>query len=160
MKMCLNLIFNIVYSCFYLFFLVTYACVEKPPNPAYIVGVAFYFLGYVAFAVIYAWAFFDNAEVAHWYSPIVYHQGAWAFLLGSALLTFATRRVESLFCGSLSFLLGSMVFAIDAVIHSPGLVSAGYTMFAFGRVFFVKGSETPRCDMRFRERAATDKAES
>jgi hypothetical protein len=160
MRMFLNFVFNIVYSCFYFFFLVAYACAEKPPSPAYIIGVAFYFLGYMAFAVIYAWAFFDNAEVAQWYSPIMYHEGAWAFLLGSVLLTFATRRVESLFCGSLSFLFGSLVFSIDAMIHYPKLISAGYTMFAFGRVFFVKGSETPRCDMRFRESAAANNAAS
>lgn len=160
-KMWLNLVFNIVYTLFYLGFLVTYAFMENPPTPAYILGVAFFFLGYAAFAVIYAWAFFDNIkESAQWYSPIVYHEGAWAFQLGSILLTWATRPVESLFFGSLSFLLGSMVFAIDAVIHTPGLVSAGYTMFAFGRAFFVKGSETPLCNMRFNQNAATNSVAS
>lgn len=137
-RMLLSLVFNFVYSCFHLYFFaynIVYSCVEKRRTLVYIVGISSCFLGYVAFALIYGRALIAGAEHAHQYSPIVYQEGAGAFLLGSMLLTCARRRVKSLFCGSLCFFFGSLVLSIDAMIHYPCLISVGYTMFAFGHVF-------------------------
>lgn len=152
----LNLAFNVVYSLFYLAFLLSY--VVQPPARCYIAGVALYFFGYVLFAVLFAFVCAGMDYHCAWY-----HAGSWCFLTGSLSLLWATRpesrcccgKPSSLFLGSFAFLVGSVLFAADAMdLGVDALVPSGLAVFSAGRLFFVRGSETPRCNALFRGAAA------
>jgi hypothetical protein len=145
----LNFCCNAVCTVFYAIFLHSYRW--QPPHWAYVSGVALYLAGYIAFLCIYSFVLLGVGYHAAWY-----HSGAWCFLVGSALLLVATKpkRIScsldaSLWWGSLMFLLGSLCFAEDALLPM-GLSPAGLVVFTAGRLFFVRGSQTERCDIFFR----------
>ena len=164
----LNMWGNLMYSVLYLSFLIAYALLKVKPSASYVGGVFLYTLGYIVFLVIYIFAakpYVKDAvfsvEAQPQFDSLSYHLGSWFFLLGSVLLLVATKpaagesyspvsKGASLFYGSLCFLLGSIIFAVDAsgVLSSwegsAYLVAGGLGMFLPGRFFFLWGSTTMR----------------
>merc|ERR1712130_684565 len=91
-----------------------------------------------------------------------YVLGSVLFLVGSVFLVTATSvpayacsplsKSGSLFWGSVCFLMGSIAFTYDSVMHynpgtpaMPWLTKGGYSVFIAGRFYFVWGSLTPDC---------------
>lgn len=164
-----NVACNVVYSVTYLSFLVAYGVMMTPPDTRYVLGVTLYFLGYAVFLGLYLRAHFG---LLGWGGEL-YHLGSWLFLGGSALLLLATVPPEpakgagprfsphllgaSLWWGSFMFFVGSACFCADAAgfgLVGGGNVLAGLATFTIGRVFFVRGSQTRRCDFLFRSQTA------
>jgi hypothetical protein len=164
-----NVACNAVYSVTYLSFLAAYGVMMTPPDSRYVGGVALYFLGYAVFLSLYVRSFLGLAGGA----GALYHAGSWLFLSGSALLLVATAPPQpakgsgprfsphllgaSLWWGSLMFFVGSAFFCADAAGYgwiSGGNVTAGLVTFTLGRLFFVRGSQTRRCDFLFRSQTS------
>merc|ERR1712224_549971 len=88
-----------------------------------------------------------------------YISGSVMFLLGSLLLIYALWefRLSQLLSGSVLFLIGSVAFTIDSLAWYPEaskhLCYLGYAVFIIGRVCFLFGSQTKRCDVFFRNNA-------
>jgi len=156
----LNIVCNLVYSCLYASFLYFYVWMTQRPKWTYVVGVALYFLGYVTFVAVY-WPALPSEVVS-----VLYSLGSGLFLAGSISLTIATCPVwtdlgfsprlksplAALFWGSLSFLIGSVLFELDSLGFGNSRVSTnlGLVIFLAGRVFFIRGSQTSLCDAFFR----------
>lgn len=152
----MNLAFNIDYSVLYFMFLLTYVALDAATRPhwTYIMGVLLYCLGYVLFAGL-------CGEVGN--AKFLYHGGSWLFLVGSLFLMYATalkkmkeynplKQSSALFWGSTCFLIGSACFAMDAAssgLGTKGNGLTGFALFALGRIFFIRGSQTPRCSVLF-----------
>ena len=151
----MNLVFNTDYSALYFIFLLAYFELgTNRPHWTYILGVVLYFVGYVSFMFLYA----DVGD-----AKALYRGGSWLFLIGSLFLMYATalNRIQeynpfskssALFWGSSCFFLGSLFFVIDADSYGFGErenVIVGFVLFTIGRIFFVRGSQTPRCDFLF-----------
>lgn len=144
-------------------------------------------LGYACFLALYALALtVEDADFVAQASPLLYLAGSLLFLAGSAALVRATlpppapmlfRKLSywekmctqyslldqqsSLFWGSITFLLGSFLFSMDAAwgivsaeskpeLLSLFSISAGYAFFTIGRVYFLWGSTTANCDVFLR----------
>ena len=157
----LNFACNVVYSALYAAFLCAYAAMHTRPAQVYVLGVALYTAGYVCFAVLYIGA-----------AAALYHAGAWLFLVGSLLLMHTTvppplprgssvswrqarfspaRHGAVLWWGAASFATGSVVFALDAADSGDSMrVNIGLALFTIGRLFFILGSVTARCDIFLR----------
>jgi len=153
----------------------------------YVFGVVLYTFGYACFLVLYALTLFmEDEDVVAQASQILYLVGSLLFLAGSAVLVRATlpppipmlfRKLSwyeeipkkysmidqqsSLFWGSMMFLLGSLLFSLDAgwglldADSKPEMlgivcICAGYGLFTVGRVYFLWGSTTADCDAVFR----------
>jgi len=156
----LNIVFNLVYSCLYASFLYFYVWMTQRPRWTYVAGVALYLLGYATFVAVY-WPGLPSEVVS-----ALYISGSGLFLAGSISLTFATCPVwtdlglspqlksplAALFWGSLSFLIGSVLFELDSLGFGNSRVSTnlGLVIFFAGRVFFIRGSQTSLCDAFFR----------
>jgi hypothetical protein len=156
----MNLAFNIDYSILYFVFLLVYWEMDaNRPRWAYILGILFYFVGYMLFASLYG-------KVGD--AKVLYRGGSWFFLIGSLLLMYATAltriheynpfsKSSALFWGATCFFFGSLCFAMDADSSGFGAREngiVGYVLFTFGRIFFIRGSQTPRCDVLFMKKQA------
>ena len=161
-----NVAANLVFVTLYAVFLAAFAAMHSPPAPGYIVGVVLYFAGYLCFAALHSGVFTSSA------AAVFYHTGAWLFLIGSGLVMRATVPRESGFTirswrfspkrasaaqwwGAALFAAGSAVFVLDAAGTTGNArfnVVAGLVLFVAGRVFFVRGSQTPRCSVFFKAR--------
>lgn len=153
---------NIVFCCNYVWvfasFLYLFCWMPEPPVTSFIVGVFFYFAGFGTFIGVY-WPAVAASTVG-----ILYKLGSLFFVLGSAFLMHGTwpgckRRIlasagGASFWGSSCFLLGSLLFMANSLGAGPAaFVPAGLLIFTLGRVCFIRGSQTPRCDALFRRPA-------
>jgi hypothetical protein len=175
--------FQAVYTMTYTSFLVIYAGMRVKPPLDYVAGVVLYTLGYACFLALYALTLMmEGSDDAANLSSMLYLGGSVLFLAGSAVLVKATLpppvpmvfgrlsfieemrarfsvidQQSSLFWGSVMFLLGSVLFSLDAswsLLHAEskpallGLISVcmGYGFFTVGRVYFLWGSTTADCD--------------
>ena len=140
----INAAANVLYANLYLSFLVAYGIMRSPPSWAFVIGVTCYWLGYIIFASVYL-LLLTGPGGKFWYFT-----GSTAFLCGSVLLTTATEG--ALWRGSLCFTTGSLFFAADAASVGLGSYSnsvVGLVLFLLGRLFFILGSATPRCNACF-----------
>lgn len=170
----LNVIANTVYTQGYMSFLAMYARVPKAPGLCTSVGIFLYFLGYIMFLAHSGCSVVGadrSVDIGIWLNRM----GVGLFIGGSGLLMrahlpprelkrrFSPLRAEAAcWWGAVCFLLGSMILAIDASGFAWALDRAGsaYTralatlvVFTLGRVFFIWGSQTPRCDIFLRSTA-------
>lgn len=179
--------FQAVYTATYASFLVIYTQMRVMPPLDYVAGVFLYTIGYACFLVLYALSLAMEAsdEVAQT-SQYLYVAGSLLFLAGSAVLVRATMpppvpmvfrkltfmeqmraqyslfdQQSSLFWGSMMFLLGSILFSVDATwsllapefkpeLLSVTCIAMGYAHFTVGRVYFLWGSTTADCDALLR----------
>jgi len=144
-EIALNYIFNIIYTLICFSFMVSYYFLRVRPMGSYIAGVLLYTVGYATFAMYYG-LHAHHFESVFW-SDFMYTTGALNFLLGSALLAYATipqslLKDSSLFYGASNFIIGSVFFTIDALkfpepANVPNFVVLGYFFFVGGRICFV-----------------------
>ena len=159
----MNLACNVVYMVLYGPFLVAWAFMAVRPSRLYMAGEGLYLAGYAVFAALYA------GEAAPEVARALYHAGSWLFVVGSLcllppVLPAATSggkcgvqhfsplaRGAALWWGATAFLAGSCVFAADATraASSRETVVLGLGLFVLGRLFFLRGSQTPRCSVVF-----------
>jgi len=165
----LNLAANTIYTLTYGSFLVAYAKMEHHPEWGYILGVACYLFGYAVFLTYYVHILAQQEVSNAWY-----FNGSLAFLLGSVFLVQVTgpRHFKdfspidggaALWWGSFLFLAGSIAFEADSatvgMLYKHGNENKGLfglVVFLIGRVFFIRGSRTDRCNIFF---CATQKHE-
>jgi len=178
--------FQGIYTATYISFLVIYGRMRVIPPLDYVIGVVLYTVGYACFLTVYALILVaEDDDVASVASQVLYLLGSLLFLVGSIVLVCATTpapipmlfrqptwmekfrgqfsmidQQSSLFWGSVTFLLGSILFALDAswdLLHAeskPELLSVfvsivGYSFFTVGRVYFLWGSTTTECNAFF-----------
>jgi len=149
----MNFTFYIVYTIAYMSFLIYYEYTDAAPSVMYMFGILLYTCGYAFFAELY------NIDALACSRSSSYLAGSLNFLFGSALLVYALWDwgISNLLSGSILFLLGSVAFSIDGSGYYPAmsqnLCFIGYSTFSLGRVCFLFGCQTPRCDIFFRDRA-------
>jgi len=148
-----NLPMHYIYTFAYMTFLAYYEYTDSQPSAMYMFGVVLYTVGYGFFADLYQLSLVGGNA-----SPS-YVAGSVMFLLGSMLLIYALWefKFSQLLSGSVLFLIGSFAFTIDAMAWYPEstkqLCYLGYTVFILGRICFLFGSQTKRCDVFFRNNA-------
>lgn len=170
----LNLGFNAMYTLLYAGFLLAYSRMRRQskPAPTYHAGVALYTVGYAAFFALYAVSYAELTIDTTTAAKGLYVAGSCLFLVGSVLLVSATAPVgrgcrrrwcgaapaDSLFWGSVLFLVGSGCFLLDSIWEGASArascVVAGNTAFLSGRLFFVHGGCTNQCDALLRDRSS------
>jgi hypothetical protein len=177
--------FQAVYTGTYTSFLVIYARMRVMPPLDYVIGVVLYMIGYACFLSLYVLVLVMEAEDASHPSQVLYLLGSLFFLAGSALLVLATfpppvpmvlrqltiwedvrarfslcDQQSALFWGSVTFLLGSILFSLDSCwglvntesrpeLLSPVCIHIGYALFTIGRLYFLWGSTTTDCGAFF-----------
>jgi len=152
-SMHINFCMYAFYIAAYISFLIYYEYTDAAPSAMYMFGIVLYTCGYAFFAETY------NIDVLPCSRSSSYLTGALNFLLGSALLVYALWDwgCSNLLSGSVLFLIGSLAFSLDGSGYYPGmsqiLCYIGFTTFTLGRLCFLLGSQTPRCDIFFRDRA-------
>lgn len=157
---------NLVFCCNYVWvfasFLYIFFCMEEPPVISFILGIFCYMVGFGTFIGVY-WPAAAAPAVG-----ILYKLGSFFFLAGSTLLMHGTwpgckRRTlassaGASFWGSTCFTLGSVLFVANSLGFGPAsFVPAGLLIFTLGRVCFILGSQTDRCDLLFRRPAVKPK---
>jgi hypothetical protein len=152
----MNFVFCINYVWVFASFLYIFYCMDEPPVTSFIVGIFFYFLGFGTFIGVY-WQWAAAAAAV----GVLFKLGSFFFLAGSTLLMHGTwpgckRRTltssaGASFWGSTCFTIGSVLFvAASWGVGPAAFVQAGLLIFTLGRVCFILGSQTDRCDMLFR----------
>jgi hypothetical protein len=150
----MNFVFCFNYVWVFASFLYIFFCMEEPPVNSFILGIFCYFVGFGTFMGVY-W------PAAHPAVGILYKLGSFFFRAGSTLLMRGTwpgckRRTltssaGASFWGATCFTLGSVLFVANSMGVGPAaFVPAGLLVFTLGRVCFILGSQTDRCDMLFR----------
>ena len=154
----LNIAFHIGYTVLYLGFLAIY-WYRSIPISFYTTGIALYTAGYATFEVYFWLSWFHCRQFT---SAVAYICGSLLFLVGSVCLVRDTFQWSNFYQfwlhataagnGSMSFLLGSILFSIDSVfqLSSQPLVAAGLGIFAMGRVFFLYACTNQNCGVFFR----------
>jgi len=151
-----NLPIHYIYTFSYMTFLAYYEYTDSQPSAMYMFGVLLYTVGYGFFADLYHVALVGKD------SGPSYVAGSIMFLMGSVLLIYALWecRLSNLLSGSILFLIGSFAFTLDAMAYYPEasrqLCYLGYFVFIIGRICFLFGSQTKRCDIFFRNRAQNE----
>jgi len=151
----INMPMHIVYTIAYISFLAYYEYTDAMPSVMYMFGVLLYTVGYGFFADLYNLAL-DGQD-----GTSSYVAGSLMFALGSFLLVYALWecRISRLLSGSALFLTGSVAFTIDSLAYYPKITKElcyiGYITFVIGRLCFLFGSQTKRCDIFFRNSTQT-----
>jgi len=148
-----NLPIHYIYTFAYLTFLAYYEYTDAQPSAMYMFGVLLYTVGYGFFADLYQISLIGKDGSSSYVS------GSVMFLLGSLFLIYALWefKLSQLLSGSVLFLIGSIAFTLDSLAWYPEstkqLCILGYVVFIMGRLCFLFGSQTKRCDMFFRNNA-------
>jgi len=148
-----NLPIHYIYTFAYMTFLAYYEYTDSQPSVMYMFGVLLYTVGYGFFADLY------QIDIIGKDASSSYVAGSVMFVLGSLLLIYALWefRLSNLLSGSILFLIGSFAFTIDSLAWYPEatkqLCYLGYLVFIIGRICFLFGSQTKRCDIFFRNNA-------
>jgi len=149
----INLPIHYIYTFSYMTFLAYYEYTDAQPSAMYMFGVLLYTVGYGFYADLYQISIIGKNGASSYVS------GSVMFLLGSLFLIYALWefKLSQLLSGSVLFLVGSIAFTLDSLAWYPGstkqLCILGYVVFIMGRLCFLFGSQTKRCDIFFRNNA-------
>lgn len=151
----MNVVFNFNYVGIFLSFLYLFIWMPQTPVSTYILGIFWYFAGFGVFLGVY-WPGTAASTVVN-----LYKLGSFFFLFGSMSLMHACwpgGHIKTLasaqgspFWGATLFTIGSVLFVLNSLSVGPAdFVQIGLIIFTAGRVCFIRGSQTARCDWLFR----------